>query len=283
MDTVIITTYNRPDYLRLCLEYLSRAQGIETKDIRLYVDRGSSLKREFYEVVNDFQNILHVVVTFRPEHAYMGNSMNTLEAYKEAYQTDSEFIYLVEDDVLVQPDFFTWHEAVQSRGDFMASIGYRCIRNSKREAGISDPAAYFTSRRDYASVGVCWRREKLQPVVKHARPEYYGDLGGYLERNFPNNRFADSFSEQDGLIMRVLGETHGNIAWSYVPRCYHIGFAGYNRPRGPRLSYEEIRQTIHNQEKVKAADRDFGDIEVVPTRAVPDWNPCDMYELQHFE
>lgn len=283
MDIVIITTYNRPDYLRLCLEYLSRAQGAREKEIWVSIDRGKGLYREFCEVILDFRNWLNVRTIVREPHSYMGNSMNTMEAYKEAYQTGAKHVYLVEDDVLVQPDFFTWHEAVQSRGDFFCSIGYRCLRNAKVYAGFTDPAAYFTSRCDYASIGVCWRREKLEPVVKHARPEYYSDLGGYLNRTFPNNRFSDSFTEQDGLIMRVLGEQHGNIAWVYIPRCYHVGFNGYNRPRGPRLSYSEIQETIHNQEKIRAADLDFHDIEVVPTSAVPDWKPCDLYEHQHFE
>ena len=281
-DVVIITTYNRPDYLRLCLEYLSRAQGIEAKDIWIFVDRGRSLMREFYEVVVDFPR-LRTTPWFRTEHSYMGNSMNTLEAYKDAYQTDAKFVYLVEDDVLVQPDFFTWHEAVQSRDDFMCSIGYRCVRNAEADKSITDPTAYFTTARDFASIGVCWRREKLEPVVKHANAEYYGNTGGYLNHHFPNNRFADSFTEQDGLIMRVLGDTHGNICWPYLPRCYHVGFNGYNRPRGSRYTYQEIKDIIHDAAKVKAADRDFGDIEVVPTSAVPQWSARDLHQIQHFE
>ena len=282
-DIVLVTTYNRPDYLRLCLDYLSRAAGIETKEIWVCVDRGRSLIREFYEVLGDFNKTLRIVIKFRPEHSYMGNSMNTLESYKEAYQTDAEFVYLVEDDVLVQPDFFTWHEAVQSMGGFMCSVAYRCVRNAQARTDITDPAACFTTARDFASIGVCWRRTRLAPVVAHARQEYYEDLKEYLVKNFPFNRFSDCFAEQDGLIMRVMGVTHGITAWPYVPRCYHIGFAGYNRPRGARLSYAELQETIHNAEKVRAADKDFGDIEVVPTSPVPDWSPRDLHIIQNFE
>ena len=161
MDIVLVTTYNRPDYLRLCLEYLSRAAGIENKEIRICIDRGRSLLREFYEVINDFRPALNISTVIRPEHSYMGNSMNTLESYKEAYQTDAEFVYLVEEDVLVQPDFFTWHEAVQGMGSFMCSIAYRCSRNSEARRDIADPAACFTSARDFASIGVCWATREI--------------------------------------------------------------------------------------------------------------------------
>jgi hypothetical protein len=282
-DIVIITSYNRPDYLRLCLEYLSRAQGIADKEIWICVDRGRTLIREFYEVLVDFQKSLHIVTKFRPEHSYRGNSYNTLEAYKEAYQTDAKFIYLVEDDVLVQPDFFTWHESVQTCGNFMCSVAFRCSRNAEARTDIVDPEAYFTTAKDYASIGVCWRRERLLPVIKHAVSEYYSDLEGYLTQHFQNNRFCTSFSEQDGLIMRVMGETNGVTIWPYNPRCFHIGFSGYNRLRGSRYTTAELREIIHDPLKVAVADRDFHDIEPVPTSPVPDWSPCNLHRLQHFD
>lgn len=284
-DIVLITTYNRPDYLRLCLEYLSRAEGVQTKEVRIYVDRGKSLIREIYEVVNDFRNQLRLTVSFREPHGYHGNSYNTLEAYKEAYASDAKFVYLVEDDVLIQPDFFKWHEAIQAKDDFMCSIAYRCSRNPQvtRDPKLEkNPEAYFISARDYASIGVCWRREKLADVVKHACTEYYQNMNDYILKNFPNNRFYECFTEQDGLIMRILDDIKGRIAWSYVPRCFHIGFSSYHRFRSPRLSYQEIKETIHNAEKVKMTDLDFGDIEPVPIEPTLVWDSNNLHCVQEF-
>lgn len=282
MDIVLITTYNRPDYLRLCLEYLAAAAGIGNCEVRIYIDRGKGLLREFYDVVNDFRTQVNLSTIVRPEHSYMGNSFNTLEAYKEAYQTDARFIYLVEDDVLVRSDFFKWHEAIQSRGDFMCSIAYRCSRNSEARRDITDASAYFITARDYASIGVCWRREKLAPVIEHAKEEYYRDLKGYLVSHFPNNRFSDCYTEQDGLIMRIMGETHGYTAWPYAPRCYHFGVVGYNRLRGPQLSYHEIKEMIYDPAKIAAADRDFHDIEPMPSDPIPTWEPHQLHCVQRF-
>lgn len=270
MDSLLITTYNRPDYLRLCLEYLSKADGIRNKEIRVYVDRGRALVREFYEVFRDFPT-LNISSVFRSEHDYHGNSFNTLEAYKDAFQSDARYVYLIEDDVLVTPDFFRWHERVQEQEDLMCSVAYRCSRNPA-VLKIEDAEAYLLSGQDYASIGVCWKREKLAPVIEHAKTEYYENLNGYLQKHFPNNRFSNCFTEQDGLIMRIMAKTGGIVAWPFVPRCYHIGFAGYNRPKSARLSYQELKETIHNMEKIRQADKDFGDIEIVPTDMNLRWN-----------
>lgn len=279
-DIILVTSYTRFDYLRLCLEYLSNAEGIENKQIWLFIDRGRSLVREFYEVLADFKH-LNIRTTFRPEHNHHGNSYNTLEAYKEAYQTDAKFVFLIEDDVLITNDFFKWHEAVQETGDYLCSVAYRCSRNSEVRTDIVDPEAFFTSKADYASVGVCWRREKLAPIVEHATTDYYKDCAGYLAKHFPS--FADGYTEQDGMIQRVLAVTHGVIAWSYVPRCYHIGFAGYNRPRGSTYTSNELKGIIYDSEKVREADKDFGDIEPVPRDSPANWDPARLYRVQHFE
>lgn len=285
-DVVLVTTYNRPDYLRLCLEYLSRAEGSGNKDVRIYVDRGKSLIREIYEVVNDFRCALNPTVFFRDAHSYHGNSYNTLEAYREAYQSDAEFVYLVEDDVLVQPDFFRWHEEVQKQSDFMCSIAYRCSRNPQvtRDPILEkDPEAYFVSAQDYASIGVCWKKQKLAEVVKHACPEYYQDMTKYAFTHFPDNRFAECFTEQDGLIMRILHDVKGNVAWPYVPRCFHFGTFGYHRLRSPKLSYQEIKEILYDQEKINAVNKDFQDIEAMPKNPIINWDSNKLHCVQRFE
>src|SRR5579859_2077995 len=286
MDRVIVTTYNRPDYLRLCLEYLSRAEDAQTKEVQVSVDHGRILVREIYEVVNDFICVLNLSVNFREQHSYMGNSMNALESYKEAYQSDAKFVYLVEDDVLVQPDFFKWHEAVQAQGDFMCSIAYRCSRNPQvtRDPQLeTDPTAYFTSAQDYASIGVCWKRENLAPIVEHACEAYYQNMNDYILKHFPDNRFRECFTEQDGLIMRIMAVIHVLTSWPYMPRAWHFDVSGYHRLRSPRLSYQEIKDILHSQEKINMVDKDFHDIEAMPREPIPFWEFSKLHCVQRFE
>lgn len=152
---------------------------------------------------------------------------------------------------------------------------------------INDPNAYFLSSRDYASIGVCWKREKLAPIVKHCVDEYFENLDGYMLRTFPGNRFAGDFAEQDGLIMRVLWETKGIIAWSFVPRVFHMGWYGYHRPNGQRPNghldqkISILRGLIHNQEQLKIVAPDFGDIEAMPRDSNLNFNK--LHKVCHFE
>lgn len=238
-------------------------------------------------VMDDWRTKLPIRFIRSQSHIYAGNTQNVMEAYKKAFETDANFVYLVEDDVFVMPDFFEWHEAVQAQEDYFCSVAYRCSRNHEAFTDIVDPNAYFTTGRDYASIGVCWKRKNLASLVAHAKTEYYNDLDGYMTKTFPGNRFGDCFSEQDGLIMRLLWDTKGITAWPYVPRCFHMGWYGYHRPNGFRPNghldqkIAALRGMIHNAETLRTAAPDYGDIEAMPTDAVGEWNK--LYKVQHFE
>lgn len=293
-DIVIVPTYYRPEYLSLCLEYLSKAKGIQNMEIWVCQDfREHDEHRHFIEeqwtaaVIDDWRTKLSIRFIRSAPHSYSGNTQNVMEAYKKAYETDAKFVYLVEDDVMVQPDFFQWHMAIQEQEKFFCSVAYRCSRNQEARTDITDPNAYFTTARDYASIGVCWRRENLSGIVKHAKLEYYNDLDGYMVKTFPGNRFGDCFAEQDGLIMRCMWDVAGVTAWPYVPRCYHMGWYGYHRPNGVRPNghleqkIAALRGMISNAEQLKTAAPDYGDIEAMPHGAVGEWD--SLYRVQHFD
>ena len=298
MDVVLIPCYFRPEFLSLCLEYLSRAQGARDnkeywicQDLRHEdVHRYSIQYRWTQEVIE--KSPLPVRYIERRPHLFAGNSYNTLEAYKEAYErTDVGLVYLVEEDVVVSEDFFRWHEAIQEKEpDILCSIGYRCIRNSEADHTIQDPSAYFVSARDFASIGVGWRRERLGAVIEHARPEYYWNQGKYLDERYPGDIYSGWYHEQDGAIMRVMHEEKRFTAWPLGrPRAFHIGNIGYHRPGGIRGDGQLkdkiafVRSWIHDRERIKLVAPDFGDIEPVPTEPVPEWSKEDLHCVQRFD
>lgn len=238
-DIVLLPTYCRPEYLQICLEHLTKAEGITSKQIWILQDHRQN---DEYTCAPDENWTREVLAAWKPytaldikfmrasSHCTPGNSRNVLEGYKRAYETDARFVYLIEDDVFVQPDFFKWHEAVQATGDYYCSIAHGCYhRNKGVRTDITDPGAYFTSHRDYASLGVCWRREKIGLFVEHARNEYYSNTDNYVRQRLSGTPLGDNFSEQDGLIERVMWKTTGVTAWPYVPRAYHLGLYGYHR------------------------------------------------------
>jgi Glycosyl transferase family 2 len=272
-DIVIIPVYNRAEYLPLCLEFLSKAEGIETKEIWVCIDRGMNpAYRALTAVVAEWVSRgLRIVTYVREPHKYYSGSYNALEAYVEAFFSDARFVYYVEDDTFVQPDFFKWHEAVQADGDYACSIA---IHSNSNEP-ITDPSAYFTFEGGYDSHGVCWKRENLKMVVEHFVPEYYaGDrvhYAEYLEKQFPKSAHRKIYVEHDGLIHAILEANHGVVAYPFVPRCYHIGFAGHNRMGGPKFTTAELKEIIYDADKVHAADV-HGTLGVMPRNPVPEWS-----------
>jgi hypothetical protein len=294
-DIVLIPTYARPEYLFICLEHIEQAAGASALELWVIQDRHTrpiaNVERDLAETAKICAHFntrgLKIRFTERQPHAFWGNPYNFLEAYKEAYATDARYVYLIEDDVLISPDFFLWHEAVQARADYFVTVGWHCIRN-KAVQKSNDPTAYIETTCDYSSIGVCWRRENLSVVVPHANPDYYKDLTGYTDRNFPDNPIPrNQWTEQAGLIMRLVLQNRDTrtVAWPSLPRCAHVGAYGYHRPQGQRFGGDvparvcALRAATSNAKLLAGMVRDqYKDIEPLPI--IPPWRPEDLHVVQ---
>jgi hypothetical protein len=297
-DVVLVPTFNRPEYLWLCLEHLAHAEGAASKHIRIahdsHINDAGDVRANYQltrEVVEKYQagtDFASVSLQYRQPHHYIGNPLNFFELYKDAYNDPNlRYVYLVEDDVLVSPDFFSWHEAVQARSDYFVTVGWHCVR---RPGPIQndDPTEYIESTMDYSSIGVCWKREKLEAVVRHATPLYYRDHRTYMLQAFRGNRIpAGQWTEQAGVITRLLHET-GNrwVAWPTRRRCSHVGVSGYHRPHGFRFTgqlhdrVEALRRAVQDS-AIVGMNKDFGgDIE--PVLPAKDWQPEQLHVVQRF-
>jgi hypothetical protein len=281
-DIVIVPTHNRPELLALCLEHLAACHGISDKDVWVRAESRGELGRyaeENYEVIKQFAHRFCLFYQHAPQHSFHGNSFNLLTAYKDAYHSGAERVYLVEDDVLVSPDFFRWHDALLSRHPgLFCSVGWHCLRRGDVPRGATDPHAYFLSKEDYASIGVCWPRDMLGRVVLHATMDYFNNPAGYLKRHFSHDPLSLDFSEQDGLIMRVLRETNAPVSWPFLRRCSHVGWYGYHRPDGPKLTGDldvktkDARRIVSDPDLLRKCGVRFGgDTEaIIP---VSEWEP----------
>lgn len=296
-DIVLIPTYLRPEYLWLCLEKLSECKNPGTDyEFWICADRRPNddvtwrlVHQWEQETFAYWKKKLPLFWYEVAPHTFPGNSYNVLRSYERAYRTDARNVFLVEDDVLVTPDFFQWHEAIAEREPNGAcSIAYRCSRNCDALTGITDPGAYFNTARDYASIGVRWPRLNLAHLLEHITPRYFNRQDAYMQERFPGNRFAGDFAEQDGLIMRIMWEQKWFTVWPYVPRCYHMGWYGYHRPNGVRPNgwleqkVGALRSMISDADALKRVAPDFGDIE--PYKGLGELQTTSTFtKLQHFD
>jgi len=242
-DIVLLPTWYRPEYLQLCLEHLAAAQGIESKQIWILQDyhvndeRTHALEEQWtQEVLGNWRLGLDIKFMRSTPHMTGGNSRNVMEGYRRAFETDAKYVYQIEDDVFVTPDLFRWHETVQNDGNYFCSVGYNCKFKWPADFKPDDnPGDYYTAYY-YGSYGVGWKRENLAAIVPHANDAYYTSMDAYVRQNLGGTRLGDRFTEQDGLIERVmLRENVRPIAFPVVSRAFHMGLYGYHR-KGQRPS-----------------------------------------------
>lgn len=303
-DLVLIPTFYRPEYLSLCLEKIFLSTGGWEKEIWIAHDRhvndtritGRSVGdlafdlRQMQGVIADWSKKFRTPIRYkeRAPSTLVGNLFNFMELYKDAYaQTDVRYVYLVEDDVHVAEDFFRWHEEVQILKDYFCTVGWHCMRNEAVEKS-DDPNAYIESAVDYSSIGVCWKRERLAPVVKHACNEYYTGVNSYLRTAFPRSPIPWSqWGEQAGLILRILLDQKERVtAWPVLRRCNHIGVNGPHRTAGYKFQgtlvqrIHALRRAIEVGSIGKLSRDPYDDID--GPLAIPLWEPQNLRVVQTF-
>lgn len=249
-DIVILPTYDRPEMLWFCLEHLAASPDIQSVQIRVMVDahigQPPPPKADIKAVVEKFPQ-LSIQIGFRPSHPYHGNSFNVLMAYKDAYETQAEYVYLVEDDVMVHPLFFGWH---------------RHQHENDKEIGASIGVVKEPFHSHYASWGVCFKRETLSLILPHCKAAYFQNMTGYCRARFLPSKVH---CEQDGLFCRVLARH--TVVYATTPLAQHVGWYGYHRPRGVRPKgtlderYEQVKRALASVESLRGVVRDkFGDV-----------------------
>lgn len=254
-DIVLIPCWQRPEFLSLCIEQILSAEGCENYHYLFLLDRGFA--KENLDLISIFP--LDKTTLPRPETVpgIGRQSMNLLEGYRWASEQDCKKVFLIEEDIMIANDFFTWHEAVHEAEDLLCSIATE-NNNTVHFAEDNLSKYYEGSPMDFQSLGVCWDREALKKyIIPHATKEYYRNPRGYVLAKFPTSVMGGNYAEQDGLIRRIRElECPLQVIFPDVPRAFHAGYYGYNRPstKIPRgnLHYkiEHLRSIIFNNEKM---------------------------------
>lgn len=205
----------RPEFCALALEQLGKAR--HCPHILLNVDNvGDKLVKDFEYVFKHYAPP-HTTFLVRPDHIEVTSGCwNILESLRDGYNTGAEFVFLVEEDVLVMPDFFEYHWEQMNLGA-IASCGRRCRFFYPRCPGV------------YTNPGSCLSRELLSKVLPHANDAFYSRTGPYMDENI--GVVEGIAGLDDGLIRRVIWKNGWQNRVAYPPmddpKCAHTGFIGY--------------------------------------------------------
>ena len=213
---VAIPTANRPELLALTLERLSQALSVSTKqgtktsaDVHIYADAVPESRLREIEIVRDLYLPGAFLFNARPHVAVPSGCWNILNSIKHAARFADE-VYLVEEDVLVFPQFFQWHQSQSAA----ASCGRR------------HPDPRWVYRNLYTNPGSCLRRPLLDVLLPHINDEYFADTKAYCDKHF---FLWDTSTLDDWLIRRVMMKHGLETIYPDAPVCAHIGFRMYNR------------------------------------------------------
>lgn len=237
-ECVVVCTYRRPEMLESCLQRIA-AYHPYTSDLFVFADRGEM------EGLADITFKYGAKLIVQPAHNYFGNSFSAGEALRFVYNSGYDLIHYIEDDCFIKPGFFQWTRAVHDDWD---DIFCSCGWVFNRFMPLLDET-YFAPWIYIPQFTI--RRQKLDLVMKHLNPLYYGDQLGYLDKNMPKNLIDDMYPEMvhheiDGMLQRLLMHHRMQVAWSAISKVKHVGFAGYNR--GGYTAYEDFFTDCKNFE-----------------------------------
>lgn len=211
-SVVVMPTCSRPEFLALALEKLSQTPESEALDVRIYLDCSCTERLDEVDYVRKTYLPTAGVYLANEHPVAPSGTWNILNALKAGYETGAEYIFLVEEDVMVYPDFFSWHLSAQASGNYFATCGR--LRSQYKSDHYTNP-------------GSCFRRDKLAEVVEYITPEFFQDRRGFMDRQF--GQMDEASDLDDGLVRRVIRYVGGEVKYPDRPVCAHQGFRYYNQ------------------------------------------------------
>jgi hypothetical protein len=277
-DVVVLPCWRRPEFLWHCLDNIAQAEGATDLIIMLRPDTGHSADN--LEVVRSFADRLpNIVVSYPAPSAFRRTkqSANVLLGYLEAAAQARQFVFLIEEDVMVARDYFRWHREVHAAAtNLFCSIA---SKNTNRKLTVpQDVTGYYLSAGDYCSIGVCFDKQILTKMIApYVNMAYLRRPKKYIRRHFPTSPIGLGFVEQDGLIRRIQENATHQIAWPCVPRAFHAGFYGYNRSGGIEGGLSSriklLADTIYDRNSMRQAtgQAEDDDLSVPTDLQLPPW------------
>jgi hypothetical protein len=292
-DILVLPCWRRPEFLWHCLDNLTRAEGIGSVHVLFRPDTGFSLDnleviRSFADRLASFEIQLADPCPFRRTKP----SANLLLGCLHAAAASKQLVFLVEEDIMVARDYFTWHRAVHAAaGPLFCSIP---VKNPNRALKLPDePGGYYLSTGDSCSNGICFDKRVLQNLVaRHANMAYFRRPKKYIRRHFPGSSISLGYVEQDGLVRRIQELSALPIAWPCVPRAFHSGFFGarggwhnFSRPDGIGESVQDrvrtLAHTIYSADAMRNAlqDPEFIDTCMPCNLQTPAWKALRRIDI----
>lgn len=238
-------TLKRPELLALSLEKLNENPG--DFDVNIYLDTCPDDRLDEVEYVRDTYFPSADILRAAKHVDAPSGCWNILNALKGGYDSGADRVFLVEEDVMIYPTFFSWHIGMQ----MMDLKAVTCGRFIDRYG-----EGYYTNP------GACFPRHILARLVPHINDEFFQDRRGYMDRVF--GVWEDASDLDDGLIRRVLRQIGARVKYPCQAAVAHQGYHQFGRSAGNKTEgtiQERIEQARLILSKIDPTQRYYRDFE----------------------
>jgi hypothetical protein len=210
-SVICMPAFARPEMLALSLERIDQAVDAPD-DVRIFLDTSSDERLNEVEYVVQTYLPRALIFHAKPHVSVPSGMFNILSALKSGWETGAEFIFLLEEDVLINPkEFFSWHREAQN-DELFATCGRKI--------------PHLPNYDKYTNPGSCFSRAMLALVVPHIKNELFENKEMYYEKNFGSMKELSTLD--DGMIRRIAKFHQLQVKYPDTPKCAHIGFKAYN-------------------------------------------------------
>lgn len=181
MNVLIVPCFNRPDSTLRCLRSiascdLSNTRVVVSEDGRQDRRRPEAIAAKLLEIIDEAREFLKF------EHVVRRDCVNTWDNIHRSLLevNDSEFIYFMEDDFLVEPGFISWHQQAQKEFQPFISCADTVLVSYRNQ----NPAEVVVSH-SYCTIRAgCMRHENLKEILTRPWNRHFEEVAqNYLIQN----------------------------------------------------------------------------------------------------
>lgn len=214
-NIVVIPYFNRPAFLYTTLNQLKKVPDHKRFIYYFSIDYGCD--ETGVNLIRDFNVPKKFVRRISPRFdGFDKLSFNILTAYKKTLELNPKFVFLIEDDIWVTPDFFEWHLELHERANAFCSVGVN-----------EQPSEVDYIPTEYRSHGVCWPVTNLKRALAYPLYKYFSQPKAFFRQFFPRSKYRHNYLQQEGFFRRV--SEHEVVLAPGKPNAYHLGFASQQK------------------------------------------------------
>lgn len=226
---VNITAWRRPEFFLATLRRMALADRTDVA-YRIRIDHNHH--PAVLEMAKDFADQLignRVEIFLSEPYDQVTNGLpflpdnNMLSVMHESLAYEAEYYHFTEDDVVVNRNYFDYHESGHALDPDAFSVS---AYSPDLQHVVTDENVKLARRTVHTlTVASSFRRPVLEEVARYLPLSYLKDPIGHLGRTFPHSNPHDYWGI-DGALSRTRHVTGRLCMVPLIGRAYHIGYIG---------------------------------------------------------